>query len=141
MAGRGATIRAIGNALKIGPSCVSKWKKLQRETGGLKHGKIGGHKSAVLSGASADWLRERINAGPFTLRKLTEELAVQRIKTHQKAVWLFVHAHRMGFKRTVPPNEQSRPDIARKRACRKTYQHRIDARCAIYLTNSGYDTV
>jgi putative transposase len=112
MAGRGATIRAIGDALKISPSCVSKWKKLQRETGGLKHGKIGGHKAAVLSGASADWLRERINAGPFTLRKLTAELAVRGIKTHQKTVWLFVHAHGLSFKkngsakRTMPPGHR-----------------------------------
>ena len=60
LAERGATIRAIGDALKISPSCVSKWKKLQRETGSLKHGKIGGHKRPVLSGATASWLRERL---------------------------------------------------------------------------------
>jgi putative transposase len=112
MAGRGATIRAIGDALKISPSCVSKWRKLQRETGGLKHGKIGGHKAAVLSGAVADWLRERINAGPFTLRKLTAELAARGIKTHQKTVWLFVHAEGLSFTknstadRAVPPGHR-----------------------------------
>jgi transposase len=99
MAERGATIRAIGEALKISPSCVSKWKKLQRETGGLKHGKIGGHKTAVLSGAAADWLRERMSSGPFTLRKLTAELAARGIKTHQKTVWLFVHAEGLSFKK------------------------------------------
>lgn len=99
LAERGATIRAIGDALKISPSCVSKWRKLQRETGSLKHGKIGGHKAAVLSGAVADWLRERINAGPFTLRKLTVELAARGVKTHQKTVWLFVHAEGLSFKK------------------------------------------
>jgi putative transposase len=96
MAEHGATIRAIGDALKISPSCVSKWKKLQRETGSLKQGKIGGHKKAVLSGAAADWLRERMNSGPFTLRKLTVELAERGIKTNQKTVWLFVHSEGPG---------------------------------------------
>jgi transposase len=96
---RGATIRAIGEALKISPSCVSKWKKLERETGSLKHGKIGGHKRAALSGATADWLRERVASGPFTLRKLTAELAARGIKTHQKTVWLFVHAEGLSFKK------------------------------------------
>jgi transposase len=99
MAERGATIRAIGDALKISPSCVSKWKKLQRETGSLKHGKIGGHRVPVLSGATAQWLRERVASGPFTLRKLTAELAARGIKTHPKMVWLFVHAEGLSFKK------------------------------------------
>ena len=109
---RGATTRAIGDTLKISPSCVSKWKRLRRETGGLKQGKIGGHKTPVLSGATAQWLRERANSGPFTLRKLTAELATRGIKTHQKAVWLFVRAEGLSFKknsaanRTVPPGHR-----------------------------------
>ena len=75
LAEQGATIRAIGDALQISPSCVSKWRKLQRETGSLKHGKIGGHKRPVLSGATASWLREHFRSGPFTMRKLKAELA------------------------------------------------------------------
>jgi len=31
----GETIRSIAAALQISPSCVSKWRKLRRETGGL----------------------------------------------------------------------------------------------------------
>ena len=38
----GETIRSIGRALRISPSCVSKWRLLKRETGSLSHGKIGG---------------------------------------------------------------------------------------------------
>ena len=112
LAERGATTRVIGDALKISPSCVSKWRKLQRETGGLKHGKIGGHKTPVLSGATAQWLRERTDSGPFTLRKLTAELATRGIKTHHMAVRLFVRAEGLSFKKnsaadgTVPPGHR-----------------------------------
>jgi len=60
---------------------------------------MGGHKKAVLAGANADWLRERIKSGPFTLRKLTTELAARGIRTHQKTVWLFVHAEGLSFKK------------------------------------------
>ncbi len=74
MAERGETIRSIGAALSISPSCVSKWRKLQRETGALKPGRVGGHKKRVLSGEVAAWLRERIRSGPFTLQKLADEL-------------------------------------------------------------------
>jgi len=96
---RGETIRSIAAELLISPSCVSKWRKLRRETGDLKPGKMGGHKKAVLAGANADWLRERIKSGPFTLRKLTDELAARGVRTHQKTVWLFVHAEGLSFKK------------------------------------------
>ncbi len=61
----GETVRSIAEALEISPSCVTKWKNLRRETGSVSPGKIGGHKKKVLSGANADWLRERIRSGPF----------------------------------------------------------------------------
>lgn len=88
---------------------------LRRETGGIAPGKIGGHKKPVLSGANADWLRKRIRLGPFTLRKLTTEPAARGIKTDARAVWTFVHAEGMSFKKTIKPAEQDRPDVARKR--------------------------
>jgi transposase-like protein len=36
----GETVRSIAEALQISPSCISKWKKLRRETGELKPGKM-----------------------------------------------------------------------------------------------------
>jgi transposase len=99
MAERGVTIRAIGDALQISPSCVSKWKKLQRETGGLKPAQIGGRKKRVLSGACADWLRKRVASGPITLRGLTAELAVRGVKTDRRAVWTFLKAEGLSFKK------------------------------------------
>ena len=52
-----------------------------------------------LSGECAAWLRERIASGPFTLRGLTAELAKRGIKTHPRAVWVFVHAEGLSFKK------------------------------------------
>ena len=71
----GETNRVIAGALRISPSCVSKWTKRQRETGSLAPAQIGGYKPRTLSGESADWLRACIAAGPFTLRGLSAELA------------------------------------------------------------------
>lgn len=95
----GESIRSIGAALKISPSCVSKWRKLRRETGALKPGQIGGHKPRTLSGDCALWLRQRIASGPVTLRGLTAELAERGIKTQPRAVWVFLHAEGLGFKK------------------------------------------
>jgi putative transposase len=68
----------------------------------LKHGKIGGHKRSVLSGAAAEWLRERLRSGPFTMRMLKAELAGRGIKTHTSVVWLFVRAEGLSFKKNDP---------------------------------------
>jgi transposase len=46
----GASIRSIGAALAISPSCALKWHKLKRETGSLAPSWISGHKKPVLSG-------------------------------------------------------------------------------------------
>jgi len=96
----GETNREIAAALMISPSCVSKWTKRKRETGSLAPAQIGGHKPRTLSGECADWLRERVASGPVTLRGLTAELAERGIKTQPRAVWVFLHAENLSFKKT-----------------------------------------
>jgi putative transposase len=95
----GETNREIAAALRISPSCVSKWTKRQRETGSLAPAQIGGYKRRTLSGESAEWVRARIASGAFTLRGLAAELAEQGIKTHPRALWVFVHAEGLSFKK------------------------------------------
>jgi transposase len=77
----GETIREIGKALGIDPSCVPKWAKRKRETGSISPAPIGGRKPRMLSGEIIVWLRERLQSGPFTTRGLTCELAQRGIKT------------------------------------------------------------
>ncbi len=95
----GQTHREIAAALQISPSCVSKWTRRERETGSLAPAQIGGYKPRTLSGESAQWLRERIASGPVTLRGLTAELAERGIKTQPRAVWVFLHAEGLSFKK------------------------------------------
>jgi putative transposase len=95
----GETNREIAAALRISPSCVSKWTKRKRETGSLSPAQIGGFKPRTLSGDCAEWLRARIASRPFTLRGLTAELADRGIKTQPRAVWVFVHAEGLSFKK------------------------------------------
>lgn len=95
----GETDRSIAEALKIAPSCLSKWRKLRRETGALKPGKMNGHKVRTLSGEIAQWLHERIQAAPFTTRQLAAELVARGIKTDRRAVWTFLHSEGLSFKK------------------------------------------
>ena len=95
----GETNRSIAAALGISPSCVSKWTRRRRETGSLAPAQIGGYKPRTLTGDCAQWLRERIASAPFTLRGLAAELTDRGIKTHPRAVWVFVHAEGLSFKK------------------------------------------
>ena len=95
----GEADRLIAEALRIAPSCLSKWRKLRRETGGLKPGKMNGHKKRRLSGSVADWLLERIETAPFTTRQLVAELMARGIKTDRRAVWVFLHGEGLSFKK------------------------------------------
>ena len=93
LAEAGATIRSVGAALRISPSCVSKWRKLKRETGALRPGKMGGHRRPVLSGRWGAWLRQRVLSGRrCTLRGLAAELAARGVKTDSRAISVFLHA-------------------------------------------------
>ena len=89
----GETIRTIGVALGISPSCVSKWAKRKRETGSLAPGQVGGHKPRTLSGEIAIWLGERLASGPFTTRGL-ERAAVLRNQDSQIGGALIQNVHR-----------------------------------------------
>ena len=100
----GETVRSIAAAFCISPSCVSKWKKLRAETGKLPPGKVGGHKPRTLAGDTADWLRERVTSGPFTTRQLTAELAELGVTTDRRAVWVFVTAEGLSFKKNNLPD-------------------------------------
>jgi putative transposase len=108
----GETTRSIAAALRISPSCVSKWMKLKRETGSLAPGKVGGHKKRMLSGEPAAWLRERCRSGPFTTRGLTAELLGRGIKSDRRAVWVFLHGEGLSFKKN---HAAGRADPARHR--------------------------
>ncbi len=100
----GEADRSIAEALQIAPSCLSKWRKLRRDTGGLKPGKMNGHKKRTLRGEIAQWLRERAQAGPFTTRQLTAELEARGIKTDRRAVWTFLHSEGLSFKKNASPS-------------------------------------
>ncbi len=136
----GETNRQIAEALQISPSCVSKWTKRQRETGLLEPAQIGGYKTRTLSGDCAQWLRTRVASGPFTLRGLAAELAGRGIKTHPRVVWVFVHAEGLSFKKTQLPQEQTRPDVARKRTRWQAYQGRIDASRLVFIDETWVKT-
>ena len=70
-----------------------------RETGSVAPGQMGGHKPKAISDEYRAWLLERAKAGDFTLRGLVAELAERGLKVDYRAVWNFVHAEKLSFKK------------------------------------------
>ena len=136
----GETHREIAAALRISPSCLSKWTRREQETGSLKPDRIGGRKPRTLSGECAEWLRRRVASGPVTLRGLTAELAERGVKTAPRAVWVFLHAEGLSFKKTLLPEEQTRPDVARQRARWKAHQGRIAPSRLVFIDETWVKT-
>src|SRR6202030_1673508 len=74
---------------------VRRW----RETGSVAPRQMGGHKPKAISGEHRAWLLERTKAKDFTLRGLVAELAERGLKVDYRAVWNFVHAEKLSFKK------------------------------------------
>ena len=97
----GETNREIAAALRISPSCVSKWTKRKRETARWPRLRSAATNPARSRARAPTGLRARIAAGPFPLRGLAAELAERGIKTHPRAVWVFLHAEGLSFKKNA----------------------------------------
>jgi len=80
-------------------STAINWVRRFRETGSAAPGQMGGHKPKAIRGAHEVWLRRRIGEGEFTLRGLVGELAGRGLKVDYRAVWNFVHAEKVSFKK------------------------------------------
>src|SRR5258705_3373711 len=83
----------------VGVSTAIIWVRRLRETGSIAPGQMGGHKPKAISGEHRAWLLERTKAKDFTLRGLVAELAERGLKVDYRAVWNFVHAEKLSFKK------------------------------------------
>src|SRR5258708_20394443 len=119
--------------LGVGVNTVMLWVRRFRETGSVAPGQMGGHKPKKISGKHRDWLLERTKAKDFTLRGLVAELAERGLKVDYRAVWNFVHAEKLSFKKTVVASERDRPDVAHRRAQWRKYQDRIEPERLVFI--------
>jgi putative transposase len=84
---------------EIGVSTAIEWVRRFRETGSVAPGQMGGHKPKAIRDEHEAWLRQRLQERDFTLRGLVAELADRGLKASYDAVWTFVHAEKLSFKK------------------------------------------
>ena len=95
----GLSCHQAASRFGIGVSTAIEWMARFRETGSVAPGQMGGHKPKAIRDEHASWLRQRIQERDFTLRGLVAELAGRGLKASYAAVWNFVHAEKLSFKK------------------------------------------
>ena len=107
----GMSCHAAAGRFGVAVSSAIKWVQRYRETGSAAAKPMGGCKRNILSGATRDWLLERMICD-FTLRGLVAELAERGVKVDYVQVWRFAHAQGLSFKkkraarRAAPPRDR-----------------------------------
>lgn len=95
----GLSRREAAARFGIGESTAINWARRVRETGSVAPGQMGGHKPKTIRGEHEAWLRDRLRERDFTLRGLVAEFAERGLKVDYRAVWKFVHAEKLSFKK------------------------------------------
>jgi transposase len=97
----GESSRSVAARFGVAVSSVVKWSQRYRATGSVTPGKMGGHRRRVLVPYRA-FIIERINqTSDLTLHRLKDELVVQGIQVSHNAVWTFLRAEGLSFKKNA----------------------------------------
>lgn len=95
----GESCRSVGARFCIAPSTVVKWSALMERTGRLTPGKVGGHRQRVLV-PHLDFILARLEDTPhLTLHRLVDLLATRGVRVGHDAVWRFLRAEGLSFKK------------------------------------------
>lgn len=96
----GQSVRAVAEALDVAVSSVVKWSQRQRATGSCAPARMGGNNPPVLKEKDREFIRRRLaGEAHATLRGLQAELAARGTKASYGAIWNFVHAEGLTFKK------------------------------------------
>lgn len=95
----GETCRSVGARFQIAPSTVVKWTARLKRQGDLRPGKVGGHRKRVLE-PHRDFILARIEDTPhLTLDRLADLLGQRGVTISAVAVWSFLKAEGLSFKK------------------------------------------
>ena len=95
----GATVRHAAEVFRVSVASAVKWTQRRRATGSAAAKAMGGRRHDVMA-AGRDYALARLAGHPsLALRALQVELAARGVKVSYGAVWHFVHAEGLSFKK------------------------------------------
>ena len=104
----GQSRRAVARLLNLGEATVIRWMRRQTAIGNCAAKPMGGVRHTVLL-HERDWLLARVTSVPdLTVRALRAELAARGTRVSNDAVWRFLSAERLTFKKK-PAGRRAEP--------------------------------
>lgn len=104
----GETVRAVAMVFGVSVSSVVKWSQRWRATGSVGARPMGGKRRDVMA-VGRDYALARLVAEPsLPLRQLQAELADRGVQVSYGALWRFVHAEGLSFKKRPSARPRSR---------------------------------
>ena len=95
----GKNCREAAKLFRVSVSSVVRWTQLKRQNGSCAAKPMGGRRPIILLSQRA-WVRARLAAEPdVTVRALRAELLARGIRVSYGAVWAFLKAERLSFKK------------------------------------------
>ena len=95
----GQSRRRVAKLFQVGESSVIRWCARERASGTCAAKPMGGHRRRILL-AERDWLLARLSVAPdLTVRGLLGELGERGIKVSYGALWAFLAAEGLTFKK------------------------------------------
>ncbi len=95
----GQSRHQVAKLFKVGVSSVIRWCARQRDSGTCAAKPMGGHRRPILL-SEREWLLARLSVAPdLTVRGLLGELGDRGIKVSYGALWAFLAAEGLTFKK------------------------------------------
>jgi transposase len=96
----GRSCRETARLFAISVASVVKWTQRKRQTGRPAAKPMGRRKRPLILLSEREWLLGRLAVQPdLTLRGIQAELAARRVRVSCKAIWNFLRAEKLTFKK------------------------------------------
>jgi len=137
----GRSRRETARLFGVSAASAVKWCQRARQTGSPAAAPMGWRNRRLVLAPERDRLVARMTEKPdLTLRAIQAELAARGIRVSLKAIWNFLRAEKLTFKKSLHAAEQDRPDVAHRRAQWKKYQGRVDASRLVFIDETWAKT-
>lgn len=95
----GETVRRAAEVFRVSVASAVKWTQRYRATGSAAARPMGGRRHDVMAAGRDDALARLAEHPSLALRALQAELAERGVRVSYGAVWHFVHAEGLSFKK------------------------------------------
>jgi transposase len=136
----GETVRRSAEVFRVSVASAVTWTQRYRATGSAAAKPMGGRRHDAMAAGRDDALARLAEHPSLALRALQADLAERGVRVRHGAIWHFVHAEGLSFKKSALARETLRPDLARTRERWRKHQGQMDPSRLVFLDETWVKT-